>query len=58
MFKTLSITPELAVRFSRGVSFQLAADTGIASWKLTPLISEAYPGRRCRRLAWASVMNP
>jgi len=30
---------EITVRFVRGVSFQLAADSGIASWKFTPLIS-------------------
>jgi hypothetical protein len=29
---------EIAVRLLRGVSFQLAGDQGIASWKLTPLV--------------------
>ena len=30
---------EIAVRILRGVSFQLAADRGIASWKLAPRIA-------------------
>ncbi len=35
----VSTVRETTVRFSRGVSFQLAADVSIASWKLTPRIS-------------------
>jgi hypothetical protein len=36
---TLSIVREMTVPFFRGVSFQLAGDHGIASWKLAPLVS-------------------
>ena len=34
-----STVREITVRILRGVSFQLAVDRGLASWKLTPLIS-------------------
>ncbi len=34
----LGTVREATVRFVRGVSFQLAADSRVASWKLTPLV--------------------
>lgn len=37
--KSLGTAREIAVRFFRGVSFQLAVDRGFASWKLTPLVA-------------------
>ena len=35
----LSTVREITVRCLRGVSFQLAGESGLASWKLTPLVS-------------------
>ena len=43
--KGLGIVREIAVRFLRGVSFQLAVHRGIASWKLTPLVSRTVLSR-------------
>ncbi len=53
----LSTVREITVRFFRGVSFQLAGDNGIASWKLTPLVSRTLLSRaisilRCQGPSW------
>ena len=41
----LSTVREITVWILRGVSFQLAVDRGLASWKLTPLISGTVLGK-------------